>query len=173
MPITYEPIATQTISGSSTSIVTFNSIPQTYTDIVAVCVVRSGTTGTNTDNYIRLATGGGSIDSGNNYSTTRIYGNGSSAISDKFSTTSLIYGGMIPASGSTAGNLAVTIHNFANYSNATTNKTILNRGNDALAFVSATVGLWRNTGAITSIQFLTNSNFTDGNTFTIYGIKAA
>ena len=173
MPKTYEPIATQTVSGSSTSIVTFNSIPQTYTDIVAVCVVRSGTAGTNTDNYIRLATGGGSVDSGSNYSTTRLYGNGSSASSDRLTSSTLIYGGMIPASGSTAGNLAVTIHSIMNYSNTTTNKTVLSRGNDALAFVSATVGLWRNTGSITSVQFLTNSNFTDGNTFTLYGIKAA
>jgi len=172
MPKTYETIATQTISGSSTSTVTFNSIPQTYTDIVAICVVRSGTTGTNTDNYIRLATGGGAVDSGTNYSTTRLYGDGSSASSDRITSSTLIYGGMIPASGSTAGNLAITIHNIMNYSNTTTNKTILNRGNDALAYVSATIGLWRNTGAITSIQFLTNTNFTDGNTFTLYGIKA-
>jgi hypothetical protein len=65
---------------------------------------------------------------------------------------------------------------FMNYSNATTYKTVLSRSNVAAsASVSANVGLWRNTAAITSIKLYVypSYNFVAGSTFTLYGIKAA
>lgn len=172
MALTYEPIATQTADGTS-AYITFNSVPQTYTDLILICQARSGTSGTYTDIYMRLATGGGAIDSGTNYSTTRLYGNGSSVTSDKITSSSLIYGVPIPATSATAGNLATCIFQIENYTNSSINKTIICKGGDAGGYAAANVGLWRNTGAITSVQLLTNSNFTSGNTFTLYGIKAA
>lgn len=172
MPLTYDPIATATSNGSVATI-TFDNIPNTYTDLVIVCFSRSGTTGTFTDIYLRLGTGGGAVDSGNNYSTTRLLGNGSSASSDRFTSSSLIYGSQIPASGSTSGVFATSIHNIQNYTSSSVNKTVLNRGNDPVNFVSANVGLWRNTGSVTSVALLTNASFISGSTFTLYGIKAA
>jgi hypothetical protein len=62
-----------------------------------------------------------------------------------------------------------------NYSNTTTNKTILSRINNAENSTVARVTLWRNTAAISTI-FLTEgngANFIAGSTFTLYGIKAA
>jgi hypothetical protein len=66
-----------------------------------------------------------------------------------------------------------TVH-FMNYSNTTTNKTVLGRSSAASGFVEAAVGLWRNTSAITSITATTGGqSYQTGSTFTLYGIKAA
>jgi hypothetical protein len=69
----------------------------------------------------------------------------------------------------------IQIVNFQNYSNSTTNKTVLARNSAPDDAVEALVGLWRNTAAITSIQFSNNAgaNFATGSTFTLYGIAAA
>jgi len=59
-----------------------------------------------------------------------------------------------------------------NYSNTTTYKTFLGRGNDPSSFVRQGVGLWRNTAAITSFS-VSGVTFSTGVTATLYGIKAA
>ena len=58
MPGTYEPLATTTGTGSSTT-VTFTTIPQTYTDLVLVC---SDINAQTTDIGVRF-----NNDSGSNY----------------------------------------------------------------------------------------------------------
>jgi hypothetical protein len=161
---TYEPIATTTL-GSATNLVSFTSISGSYTDLVFVF------TGTNAtaSNGMRVRVNG---DTGSNYSFTQLYGNGSSAASARGTseTSSSIFVD-VGASQSTG------IAHFQNYSNSTTYKTILSRGSAANTTVDASVGLWRNTAAITSMEFrLTGgatSNFATGSTFTLYGISAA
>lgn len=161
---TYDPIATTTLSGSSSSY-TFTSIASTYTDLRLVISF----TGVASNNF-STRVGSGSIDSGNNYSYTRLYGTGSSAASaissnDSFLTANITVG----ANGSNS------LIDIMNYSNTTTYKTALHRFNDASAIVSAIVGVWRNTAAIDQVQvYSTNStDFASGTTFTLYGIKAA
>jgi hypothetical protein len=68
----------------------------------------------------------------------------------------------------------VSIVNFQNYANTTTNKTILTRGSVAAGQVTAAVSLWRSTAAITSIVLYTAglANWASGSQFTLYGIKA-
>ncbi len=63
--------------------------------------------------------------------------------------------------------------NVMNYSNTTTYKTILSRSSDL--YTEASVNLWRNTAAITSIIIGAQGayTFSAGSTFTLYGIKAA
>jgi hypothetical protein len=61
-----------------------------------------------------------------------------------------------------------------NYSNATTNKTVLSKASNASNNVDAIVALWRSTAAITSITILGNGqNYGIGSSFSLYGIKAA
>lgn len=164
MPATYEPIATVTMNGSS-STTTFTNISQAYTDLRLVCSF----VGVASCNY-STRVGNGSIDSGNNYSNTRLYGTGSSATSDRNSNVDFFTSNItVGANGSNA------IIDIMNYSNTTTYKTSLQRFNDAGAIVFAVVGMWRNTSAINQLQvYSTNSvNFASGSTFTLYGIKAA
>jgi hypothetical protein len=162
---TYEPIETYTL-GSAASSVTFGSggtIPQTYTDLVIVGNTKN--TANNGDEVgIRF-----NADTGSNYSRTRLYANGSSAASDRSSNTNKGALGI-----NSTSEFTPFIANVQNYSNSTTNKTVLSRGTSP-GYTSAYVSLWRNTAAITSITILPDSGttFVAGSTFTLYGIANA
>ena len=159
---TYEAIATNTVSGSSTTAVTFSSIPSTYTDLVLITNATASTSGQG----MNLTFNG---DTGSNYSSTRLYGNGSSATSDRQTN-----GPFINFALGSFNNGQLVIANVMNYSNTTTNKTVTLRQNDASAFVGALVGLWRSTAAINAITIqISGGNYVAGSTFSLYGIKAA
>jgi hypothetical protein len=168
MPITYEPIATNTL-GSAAATVTFSTISGAYTDLVLVTNLK--TTTTSQEVTVKI-----NNDTGSNYSLTNLRGDGSTASS-------------LRRSSQTVGNISkeispntafefVSVSTFMNYSNATTYKTWLSRNNRASASnapgTEALVGLWRSTSAITELVIgLTGGNFDTGSTFTLYGIKAA
>jgi hypothetical protein len=60
-----------------------------------------------------------------------------------------------------------------NYSNSTTYKTVIGRGNLSSQLAIATVGLWRSSSAITSVTIIPeNGNIAVGSTFSVYGIAA-
>lgn len=160
MPATYEPLATTTLSATQNQI-DFNSISGTYTDLVIV-----GTGGVTSNNDIWLRING---DTGTNYSRTRLTGDGSTAASTRNSAFDTIL-----ISAGTVGSTMNFLINVMNYANATTFKTTLSRFNSA-TYVVTSVGLWRNTAAITSLTLKAGSSdtFTIGSTFTLYGIKAA
>ena len=168
MAKTYEPIATTTVTSAVSSVV-FSSIPQTYTDLVVVFV------GKNTTATVAM-TGEFDLngDGGNNYSSTYL-GDGASS-GRGTNNNGGYYGTLCRNSVSTA------IVHFMNYSNTTTNKTWLSRwgtlgGSDNINQTGAIVGLWRNTNAITEINFNRpageTGSFDVGCTWTLYGIKAA
>ncbi len=167
MPITYEPIATTTVTGSSVADVTFSTISGSYTDIVVVAQIKIESTTSATVFQLNA-------DTGSNYSYTVLTGTGAAANSSRV--TNATYGivdfnGFPPTAANTFN---AVIMSFNNYSNATTYKTVLSRANNAASGVDALVSLWRNTNAITSIKFFnTGANISVGSTFTLYGIKAA
>ena len=162
MPLTYESIATQTLS-SATASITFSSIPSTYTDLILIC-----RQATNADANTQLRFNG---DTGSNYSTNFLRSNGTtvSTARDSNQTQMNLESFGFPTSAFNA----VTTANIMNYSNTTTFKTTLSRGSNANTGVTAACHLWRNTAAITSMTILNNaSTFSTGSTFTLYGIKA-
>jgi hypothetical protein len=157
---TYTPIATNTL-GSSTATITFGSISGSYTDLVLV-VTGTIATGEN-GNTIQL-----NGDTGSNYSVTNVYGISGTAGSNRLTSQNNLQVGR------TGDSESISIVHFMNYSNTTTYKTVLARGNDVPYFVIATAGLWRSTAAINSIAISNGSgNFLTGSTFTLYGIAAA
>jgi hypothetical protein len=163
MPNTYESIATQTL-GSATATVTFSSIPSTYTDLVLVCNFGASSSG---QDFTFQFNG----DTGTNYSFTRMYGNGTSAISSRETNQSKIYADSVGVSTSLQ---AADIIQVMNYSNTTTYKTALVRVADAAKSTEAVVGLWRSTSAINSISLaMTSGNLLSGSTFSLYGIASA
>jgi hypothetical protein len=167
MAATYTPIASITLGATVTS-VTFSSIPQTYTDLVLVVQAKTTSTGD-----VRIRFNG---DSGSNYSFTYLTGNGTAASSGRGTNDASALGNFNGQMTTTLGASNQILH-FLNYSNATTNKTILSRGNNASAGVDIIVGLWRNTAAVTSITLGANGGFTNtyesGSTFNLYGILGA
>lgn len=165
MAATYEPIATYTMPSAAASY-TFSSVSTSYTDIVLVGNMAAGST--NFD----VQVGNGSADTGSNYSSTRLYGNGSAAGSDRQSNNSTGIMGNISNSSTVPTNFIIS---FQNYANTSVYKSFLSRFNDSNAITFGIVGLWRSTSAINTMKiYSTNgSNIPSGSTFTLYGIKAA
>ena len=160
---TYTPIATTTL-GTAAASYTFSSISGSYTDLVLVVA------GTNTSAGGRSMTLVFNSDTGTNYSSTYLSGDGSAASSGRYTSTAYI-DTAASIHQSTISNAIVQIQN---YSNATTYKTALTRGNNSAVVVRTSVGLWRSTSAITSVKVgLTADNWAVGTTFTLYGIAAA
>jgi hypothetical protein len=159
MASTYEPIATTTL-GSTTSNFEFTSIASTYTDLI---IVISGSS--NPAQNIQMQVGNGSVDTGSNYSSTYLYGDGSSAASGRLtSQTNAILGAIYSDRG-------ISILQLQNYANTATYKTFISRTNSAGNLVGAYVSLWRSTSAINRIKF--TNPFDAGTSLTLYGIKAA
>lgn len=163
MPQTYVPLGSYTTTAGQTS-VTFSSIPSGYTDLVL-----SGQAGIAVgapDDILSIRLNGATT----GYSTTIIKGSGSAA--ETYRVTGAGYLSM----GREAYNCAVIIH-FLNYSNTTTNKSLIGRLNvaDYTSGVTATVGLWQSTAAINSITIYeqAGAQFATGRVFSLYGIKAA
>lgn len=173
---TYTAIATQTL-GSAAASVTFSSIPSTYTDLVLV-INALGYFGSNTYVNGKMQVNG---DTGTNYSTTALYGSGTTAGSFRASTQSSWTNPffIVPANSTDNNIRGTTVINLMNYSNATTYKTVLVRSNvtgtTAGGETQATVNLWRSTAAITSMTITNNDSATGfvAGTFTLYGIVAA
>ena len=163
MASTYTPIATQTVTGSSTVSVTFSSIPSTYTDLIIVTQYKSVS-----NNYLQMRFNG---DTASNYSRTELTGNGTSATSSRFSNEAYAYVSSLYAP---TGEWETAISQINNYSNATTYKTMISRVNSPSVGVNATVNLWRSTSAINTVLITAvGSGYDVGSTFTLYGIKAA
>ena len=167
MAVTYEPIATTTLSSAASSI-TFSSIPATYTDLRVVF------TGTVTEAgetlYYRF-----NSDSGSNYSVTQLYANGSGAASRRLT-------GATQISTTYAYSLAATnpqmiTFDVFSYASAGVHKTTLGThlgDDDGTGGVDLTIGQWSNASAITSIYlFCSYLTFKTGTIATLYGIKGA
>lgn len=161
---TYVALDKVTVGTATTSIV-FSSIPATYTDLVIVCSVNYNSTGNN----ILMGYNG---DTGSNYSSTILAGNGSSAVSARFSNSST--GWILDYYGGTANEYFTKVISIMNYSNTTTFKTGICRSSSASKEAVATVGLWRNTAAVNQITLSAGgANFNVGSTFSLYGIAAS
>jgi hypothetical protein len=168
MAATYEPIATTTL-GSAVASYTFTSIPQTFTDLILVAVGKVDVASTT-----KLNVGNGSIDTGSNYSWTVLSGTGSAA--NSYRESSVTFTQNERYANWDATNTSTTIIQIQNYSNTTTYKTWLSRGNNAATGVDAIVGLWRSTSAIDQVRIsATNAtrNLAAGTVITLFGIASA
>jgi len=153
---TYTPISSQTLSASASTI-TFDGIPQTYTDLVVIISCPGAATGG--DWAMRY-----NNDTATNYSRTYLFGTGSAAGSGRNSSASYLALG----APRTNGWCKISIQN---YSNTTTNKTCLWVVGSAGDDIAPIVGLWRSTSAINRLDFF-GPTWPSGSTFTLYGIGA-
>ena len=155
---TYNPIATQTLTGA-TSLVIFSNIPQSYTDLVVVINGALSGSGVKSINF--------NLDTASNYSCTTMIGAGSSYSSGRYAEP------YIDVSNASA-NSFVNVIQINNYSNNITFKNYLARQNAAVTSTETIVGLWRNTNPITTISFSASGGqtYASGTTFSIYAISA-
>jgi hypothetical protein len=153
--------------GTAAASIEFTSIPQTFTDLVVVTSLRSDRAGNNADTSFLRFNG-----TTTGYSTTRLFGNGSTVTSDTFTFASVA--GVINAATSTANTFDNSQYYIPNYTSAV-NKTIsmdnVQENNATAAFLGITANLWSNTAAITSITVIAqNGNLLAGSTISLYGI---
>ena len=176
IPTSFESIATATGTGSNSS-VTFSSIPSTYQHLQVRWIWRTTAAATTTAAAgVRL-----NGDSGTNYATRRMVGDGSSASMQ--STTFETYAGgplSIAASNAPSDTFTVGILDIHDYASTTKNKTLQFRWghdfNNTSGAVFLSSSLWINTNAVTSLTLLmanSANSIATNSTFALYGIKGA
>jgi len=161
--------------------VVFRNIPQTYThlQIRAFCRNSSSYTPYDVDNIDMTFNG----DTGNNYSSHRLSGNGTSPSSGNTLPRGNLQIGVCPFSNSLANSFGSNIIDILDY--ASTSKTKVARsfwgfnfnGNSSGAGQDGGVGImsgvWNNTAAITQIRLVsgTYNTYAQNTSIALYGIK--
>lgn len=169
----YESIATVTAAGGETSI-TFSSIPSTYKHLQIRGITRRADAGT----VIATDTLRFNADTGANYSTHRLSGDGSTATAGgNGGATEIVFSRGTGAT-ATSGMFGAVVADIHDYASTTKNKTVRSfTGFDINASggnVYLYSGAWFNTAAITSITIYPNGNtIAAGTTYSLYGIKGA
>lgn len=161
----------QVVADGSSGVITFSSIPGTYTNLRIVGQGRSDAAASNNVAVsIRLNADGGS----HYFDEYQGVNAGSTAVGQDTSQTTLL-GAAVPASTSTAHRASTLVIDIPNYAGTTFFKyaSTVNTQENAEAFQSYTVSSrWESQSAITSATFtLASGNWVSGSTFTEYGIK--
>jgi hypothetical protein len=167
---TYVLISSVTVGAGGSSSISFNSIPQTYTDLCLLTSISSnrGSVGENARVTFNGSTSG--------YATRRIYGTGSSAASDTDSgiTTSINFGSVGDGfQANTFGNGILYIPNYAGSNNKSVSSDGVAEANQTTEYMALNASLWSNTSAITSITLTpqVGSLWIQYSTAYLYGIK--
>lgn len=171
MTIAMQPIYTQTVGAGGASVVTFNNIPQTFTDLTMVAAGRAAGAVVSVDWIISGISG----DAGNNYSVTQIYGTGSGQASQRQSNIGYMLAGFVPGASATANTFGSASFYFPNYTSSTFKSVIadsVTENNGTTGWQAMMAGLWRGTGPITSLTISTagGGSLVQHSTFTLYGI---
>ena len=164
MPSTYESIATTTL-GSSASVITFNSIAASWTDLRIILV---DTPTGNLQYKFQF-----NSDTATNYSGTEIRANGATLGSDRYSNENAIYANWGTLA---SANISLITCDIFSYAGSTFKSALTTWNNDknGSGNLEYGAGMWRSTSAITRIDIVASSNnFSTGTTATLYGIKNA
>jgi hypothetical protein len=160
-----------TVSNSSGSLF-FSNIPQNYQDLFISVQMRGVNAGT--DEFMIAQINGSST----GHSWTALGGDGASTFSNRNSPGGIapayFYVGLMPGGNSTAGLFATANINILNYSNTSTNKSVLWRfvaDRNGSGQTTASSALFASNTAVSSISII-GSNGTNG-TATLYGIRAS
>ena len=174
MANTYTLISGVTVGSGGAANITFNSIPQTYTDLVIKFSLRTNIAGGGPYNVALRVNGSSS----SIYNTIRLYGFNASVSSFTSTAASTTIAGLANAAGDTAntfGNSEIYLPNYtsSNYKSGITDAVQENNGS-AERFLAA--NLIETTSAITSIELLlTGVSYTlvQYSTAYLYGISNA
>jgi hypothetical protein len=168
----YESIETVTLSNSTTASVTFSSLSG-YQHLQIRGLIRN----------TRAASGDGSTmmlrlnsDTGSNYFSHRLRGNGSSASSDAQTSASSARAADYASDSATASVFTAFVIDILDYADSSKNTTIRSfHGADfnGSGYVNLMSAAWNNTNAVTSITLLDAAyNFKQYSTLALYGLKA-
>jgi hypothetical protein len=168
----YFSIATTTLSSSNT--VGFTSIPQIYTHLQVRGIIRGGVAATGFHQaYVQL-----NLDTGNNYSTHYLSGDGSSGSSSNTVSSNYITVAAIPGTNNTASvfsSMVLDIFDYTNTNKFKTTRSLAGADENGAGYCWFSSGNWRNTNAITSLKLYANNGsavFAQYSSFALYGVKA-
>jgi hypothetical protein len=161
----YDSIATA--SGAASSI-TFSSIPSTYKHL-QLRLFMIGTSTSPQDVWGRF-----NSDTGSNYATHRMYGDGGTvATGGNLTSTKIDFFGW--SNPTYPGVAVIDILDYADTSKKKTSRSLTGAdSNNSSGYIFLTSGLWQSTSAINSITFFPQSGtFAAGTHAALYGIKGA
>jgi hypothetical protein len=172
-PSQFSSIATVTVGSGGTSTITFSSIPSTFTHLqIRGFAQQTNNAGANC--IIRY-----NSDSGSNYNSHYLGGNGSATGAGYFTNGSTT-GGYAFDSANNGGSafcaFTIDVLDYLNTSKYTTTRSLSgwsnNSNSENLSMMSSA---WRNTAAVTSItlQDYSGGSFAQYSHFALYGIKGA
>jgi len=169
----FESIATVTVGGAGAADITFSSIAADWTHL-QIRGIGGNTTATHDYNTMTATF---NSDTAANYSVHRLYGQGTTAVSQGYANTSNMYVGVTNNNALSYSIYSPVIIDILDYANTSKYKTVRvlagNEDNSAgYGVIYLNSGSWRSTSAITSITFLPGSgNFAENSTFALYGVK--
>jgi hypothetical protein len=173
---TYIEIARHVVPAGGERTISFTSIPQTYRDLHLVMSARFDTSSRTTDTPIVYFNADQSTST---YPNFLMRGNASAASGGNSSGYPGFYGGEInsgQASANAFSNADMYIGDYA--TNGTNKSAIWNTTNPSNAqstvYTQVSMGTWTGTSPITTITIYDSygtSNFVEGSTLTLYGIK--
>jgi hypothetical protein len=162
----FDSIATVTVGVGGASFVEFTSISQTYTHLQIRCFMQLATPG-----ILGTQVGNGSIDTGANYSSHVLDGNGST-VSAGGGASETRMGFLYPVQAAFAGAI-IDLLDYTNANKFKTFRSILGQDTNSAGFIRFASGNWRSTSAINTIRFTPASgNINQYSSFALYGIKA-
>lgn len=159
----YESIATVTV-GSTTPSVTFSSIPSTYKHLQIRYMAANDSGSFQQMRY--------NSDSGSNYKSHYMYGNGSAVGAGASSTATSIEFGDLPNSTSIFGVGVIDILDYTSTNKNKTSRHLTGNDRNGAGVLVFTSGLWMNSStAISSVTLYGINNYQVGSQFALYGIK--
>lgn len=176
-PGSYDSIATTTVGAGGAASITFSSIPSTYTHLQIRYTARSND-----------VSGGDRIaqkmqfnsDTGANYSHHLLFGTGSAASADAYTSSTFIYTGLsdLPTNIAAANIFGVGVIDILDYKDTNkfkTTRTLSGQDqNSTSGRIFLTSGNWRSTSAISTITlFPETGSYMQYSSIALYGIKGA
>jgi hypothetical protein len=163
----------QTVNGTGSSgIITFSSIPTTYTHLQIRATIRGNYSSANMSSTIVL-----NGDTAANYAQHQLLGNGGTVTASGTANTTSISPINYPAASGTTNAFNGVIIDILDYKNTNKNKTIKyfnGYHNGSTYGASLNSGLWRSTAAISSITFTAAvGSYVSATRFSLYGIRGA
>ena len=156
-------IETKTLAASAAGI-EFASVPQTFSDLVALVSTRNNAGGSTAIRFNSNTSG---------YSERLLYGSGSSAASANTSGSQIVWllSNLVSSTSNTFSSGRVYIPNYTDSTTKTVSIESVNETNATAADQYIDAALWNNTAAITNVYFFNPDGvLAIGTTISLYGI---
>lgn len=171
MPKGMQPIFTNVIATGGS--LTFNNIPQTYTDLLITASIKDNTSGGGTGQTMYMTFNN---DGGANYSARWLESDGTSRYTTSNSAQTGFRLGVVQSTGATSGmysNMEIYIPNYTNniYKSYFAEYATVNSGTGV--YLGIDTGIWRGHTGVTSIGIGTGFSLNQYTSWNLYGLSGS